>query len=156
MFGNEESGNETDRMSERKKFWLVRKKSVYIVLCLILGINLPILIWLFSEMHAADKALDAFSQRLVLKDYDGAYGTTSPGFQIALTRQDFVQQQTILCTKFGPLKSVRRGNSETTLDSRGDFTTIDTTFVFENAEREVWVKLEKVNGSWRLYGYREE
>jgi hypothetical protein len=156
MASNEENRAEVDQGYDRKKFWLVRKKALYIVLFVILAPSIPIFIWLFSEMHAAGKALDAFSQRLVAKDYDSAYSATSPEFQAAISRQDFAQQQITLCTKLGSLKAVTRGGSETNFDSRGGFTTVDTTFIFENAEREFSFKLKRVSGSWRVYGYREE
>jgi hypothetical protein len=147
---------EMDQVQDRQKFWLVRKKTVYIVLGLILLINVPIFIWLFGEMHAAGKAADAFGQRLVVEDYDGAYNAASDEFQRAVSKQDFILQQTTLAAKLGPLKTVKRGGSETNFDSKGGFTTCDTTFIFENAERQFSIKLKKVGNSWRLYGYREE
>lgn len=156
MASKEESSAEADQRYDKKKFWLVRKKVIYLVLGVILAPSVPIFIWLFSEMHAAGKALDAFSQKLVVKDYDGAYSTASPEFQAAISRQEFVQQQTALCARLGSLKAVTRGSSETTFDSNGGFTSVDTTFVFENADREFSFKLKKVAGSWRVYGYREE
>jgi len=54
------------------------------------------------------------------------------------------------------LKEVKLGGIETNFDSKGGLTTIDTTFVFENAEREFSIKLKKVGSSWCLYGYREQ
>jgi len=156
MASKEENRAEADQGYDRKKFWLVRKRLIYIVLCVVLAPSVPIFVWLFSEMHAAGRALDAFSQRLIAKDYDGAYSATSPEFQAATSRQEFVQQQTELRTKLGSLKAVTRGGSETTFDSKGGFTSVDTTFIFENGEREFSFKLKRVAGSWRVYGYREE
>jgi hypothetical protein len=145
-----------EQLQDKKKFWLVRKKPVYIVVGLILIITVPIFITLFSEMHSAGKALDAFSQRLIAKDYDGAYSEASKEFQSAISKQEFVQQQTTLCAKLGSLKVVKRGGSETTFDSNGGVTTVAATFVFENAERQFAFKLKKAGNSWRVYGYREE
>jgi hypothetical protein len=156
MSSNEAGHIELDQKYDRKKSWLVRKRPVYIVLCFAFGITLPIFIWLFSEMHSAGKALDAFSQKLILKDYDGAYSTASPEFQAAISNQDFALQMRTLCAKLGSLKSVTRGGSETKFDSKGGYTTISTTFAFENAQREFSFKLKKVAGSWRVYGYSEE
>ena len=145
-----------DQMEDRKKFWLVRKKPVYIAVGLILVLTVPIFIWLFSQMHSAGKALDAFGQRLIAKDYDGAYSAASEEFQSAISKQEFVQQQTTLCAKLGSSKEVKRGGSETTFDSNGGFSTVAATFVFENAERPFSFKLKKAGDSWRVYGYREE
>ncbi len=156
MASKEESRAEAGQRYDRRKFWLVRKKAIYIVLCVVLAPSVPIFMWLFSEMHAAGTALDAFSQRLVAKDYDGAYSAASPEFQAAVSRQEFVLQQTTLCTKLGALKADTRGGSETNFDSKGGFTTVDATFIFENAEREFSFKLKRVAGSWRVYSYREE
>jgi hypothetical protein len=147
---------EMDHTQDRKKYWLVRKKTVYIVLGLMLVINVPLFIWLFGEMHASAEAFDAFGQRLIAKDYDGAYNTASDEFRSAVSKQEFVEQQTTLSAKLGSLKTVKRGGSETNFDSKGGFTTVDATFVFENAERQFSIKLKKVGNSWRLYGYREE
>src|SRR5215470_9890893 len=113
-----------ERMQERKRFWLVRKKPVYIAVGLILVVTVPIFIWLFSEMHSAGKALDSFGQRLIARDYDGAYRESSKEFQSAISKQEFVQQQTTLCAKLGSLKVVKRGVSDTTFDSNGGFTTV--------------------------------
>lgn len=156
MASKREGRADADHGHERKKFWLVRKKAIYIVLCVTLAPSVPIFLWLFSEMHAAGKALDAFSQRLVAKDYDGAYNATSPEFQAAISRQEFVLQQTTLCTKLGSLKTVTRGGGETNFDSKGGFTTVNATLLFENAERDFSFKLKRVAGSWRVYSYREE
>jgi hypothetical protein len=145
-----------DQMQDKKKFWLVRKKPVYIILGLIIGINVPIFSWLFSEMHAAGKALDAFSQSVIAKDYEGAYNSASKEFQSAISRQDFAEQQSKLCAKLGSLKEVKRGGSETTFNSKGAFTTVDATFVFANTERQFSFKLKKDDGSWRVYGYQEQ
>jgi hypothetical protein len=145
-----------DQIQDRKKFWLVRKRPIYIVLGLILVITVPIFVWLFSEMHAASKTLDAFSQRLIAKDYDGAYSAASDEFQSAISKQEFVEQQTTLCAKFGSLNAVKRGGSETTFDSKGGFTKVDATFIFAKAERQFSFKLKKVGDSWRVYGYKEE
>lgn len=145
-----------EQTPDRKKFWLVRKKTVYIVLSLILAISVPIFIWLFSENHAAGKALDTFAQKLIAKDYDGAYSTASEDFQSAISKQDFIKQQTALCARHGSLKAVKRGGSETTFNSSGGFTTVDATFIFENAQRQFSFKLKKVGDSWRVYGYQEE
>jgi hypothetical protein len=145
-----------DQIQDRKKFWLVRRKLVYIILGSLLAINIPIFTWLFSEMHAAGKAFDEFSQRLIAKDFEGAYSSASRDFQSAISKQDFVDQQTTLCAKLGSLKTVKRGGIETNFDSKGGFTTVDATFDFENAERQFSFKLKKVGDSWRVYGYKEE
>jgi hypothetical protein len=145
-----------DQVLDKKKYWLVRKRSVYFVLGLILVVTVPIFIWLFGEMHTAGKALDAFSQRLIAKDYDGAYSAASEEFQSAVSKQEFVEQQTTLCARHGSLKAVKRGASETTFNSSGRFTTVDATFVFENAERQFSFKLKKVGDAWRVYGCQEE
>lgn len=156
MASKEESRAEADKSYDRKKFWLVRKKTLYIVLCVILAPSVPLFTWLFSEMHAAEKALDAFSQSLIVKDYDSAYNATSPEFKAAVSRQEFVQQHTTLCTKHGSLKAVTRGGSETNFDSKGGFTTVDTTLIFDRAELQLSFKLKRVAGSWRVYSYQEE
>lgn len=145
-----------DQEQEKKKFWRVRKKPVYIAVALILFITVPIFVWLFSEMHAAGKALDAFGQLLIAKDYDRAYSVASQDFQTAISKQEFVQQQTTLCVKLGPLKGLKRGATETNFDSNGGFTTIETSLIFEKAERPFAFKLKKVGSSWRVYGYKEE
>lgn len=145
-----------DQMQDRKKFWLVRKKPIYIALGLVLVVSAPIFTWLSIQVHAAGKALDAFSESLIAKDYDGAYNAASEEFRSAISKQDFVQQQTTLCEKLGSLKGVKRGGSETTFNSNGGFTTVDATFVFENADRQFSFKLKKVGDTWRVYGYREE
>jgi hypothetical protein len=145
-----------DQMQDSKKFWRVRKRPVYVILGLILAVSVPMFIWLFGEMHAAGKALDAFSQRVIAKDYDGAYKSASADFKSAISMNDFAAQQSTLCAKLGSLKEVKRGGSETTFDSKGGFTTIDATFIFENAKRQFSFKLKKDGDSWRLYGYTEE
>lgn len=145
--------NET---SESKKYWRVRKKTIYIIGGLFLVIVTPIFIWLFSEMSGAGKALDAFGQMLIAKDYEGAYSAASPDFQIAIGKQDFIGQQKALCAKLGSLKRVKRGGSETTFDSKGGFTTVDTTLIFETGERQFTFTLKKVGDRWRVYGYKGE
>jgi hypothetical protein len=138
-----------------RKYWRIRKKTVFIALGVILVITVPIFTWLFGEMHAAGKALDAFSQMLIAKDYDGAYRSASKEFQEVASRQEFIEQQTGLCVKLGPLKEVKRGNTETVFDSKGGFTTIDAVFVFETAERRFSIKMKKIGNIWRLYSYQE-
>lgn len=105
-------------------------------------------------MHAADKALDLFVENLTARNYDAAYSSTTDEFQRALSKQQFIDQQTALCSKFGILKSVEHYGRKTTLDSRGSFTTIDATLVFDKAECPFLFKLKKVSGTWRVYGYR--
>lgn len=85
-----------------------------------------------------------------------AYNAASDEFRSAVSKQEFVQQQTTLSAKHGSLKTVKRGGRETNFDSKGGFKTVDATFLFENAERQFSIKLKKVGNSWRLYGYREE
>jgi hypothetical protein len=145
-----------DQVPDRKKYWLVRKKPVYIILGLMLVIFIPFYIWIFGEMRAADKALDAFGQRLIAKDYDGAYGAASEDFRSAIRKQEFIEQQTTLCAKLGPLITVKREGSETTFEPHGGFTTVDATFVFENGERQFSFRLKKVGDAWRVHGYEEE
>jgi hypothetical protein len=105
-------------------------------------------------MHESNKALDGFSQDLIAREYDAAYRAASVPFQSALSEQEFIGQQTMLCAEYGKLKAVRREGSRITFDSNGWSTTVATTFVFENSEHEFWFKLKKADGSWRVYGYR--
>lgn len=134
----------------------MRKKWVFVAVGALIVITSPIFIWLFSEMHSAGKALDEFGQRLISRDYDGPYDGASNEFQRAISKQDFVLQQTTLSAKLGPLKQVKRGNSETIFNSNGGYTTVATSFVFENAERNFSFKLKKVGDSWRVFSYEEE
>ncbi len=139
-----------DDAPEAKKYRLIRRQSVYLVLGLVVALSVPIFSFL-SEMHEANKALDAFSQDLVAREYDAAYRAASIPFQSALSEQKFVGQQTMLCAEFGKLKAVRREGSRITFDSNGLSTTIVTTFVFENSEHAFLFKLRKADGSWRVF-----
>jgi len=77
-----------DQTHDKRRFWLVRKKTVYIVLGSLLFINAPIFIWLFSEMHASAEAVDGFGQRLIAKDYDGAYNRQAMIFEARLASRN--------------------------------------------------------------------
>jgi len=93
---------------------------------------------------------------LIAKDHESAYNAASPDFQIAIGKQDFIEQQKALCGKLGSLKQMKRGGSQTTFDSKGGFTTVDTTLIFETGKREFTFTLKKVGDRWRVYGYKEE
>jgi len=140
---------------DRKKYWIVRKKPVFIALGVLIVVVAPFSIWIFGELHAANKAFDVFCQKLIATDYDAAYAEASPDFQSAMTKQEFVEQQTTLRTRHGALKRVKRGDIETKFDSSGGFTTIEAIFIFESAERQFTFRMKKVGSFWRVYSYKE-
>lgn len=145
-----------DQMPDRKRPWLIRKKAVVIVFGVVIAIAVPLFIWLSGEVHAAGGDFDAFSQRLIAKDYNAAYRSTSDEFQSEISKQEFIGEQTKLCARHGSLKAVKRGGSLITFSLYGAFTTVDATFVFEKADSQFSFRLKKGGDSWRVYGYEEK
>jgi len=156
MSGKAEEAEEMDQMPDRKRFSLVRKNVVYVSLGMVIAIAVPLVIWLSGQMHAAGKDFDAFSQRLIAKDFNSAYSSTSDEFQSAVSKHEFIGQQTKLCARHGSLKAVKRGGSVPSFNLGGAFTTVDATFIFEKADSRFSFRLKKAGDSWRVYDYEEE
>jgi hypothetical protein len=133
-----------------------RKRIFMMIGAAILVLALPAFTWMFMEMHAANKALVAFGEALVSKDYDRAYSLTNSDFQAEMDKAAFVEQQKALSMRLGPLKKTVLGASETVGNQHGWSSTISVRFEFERAERQFAFVMKKEGGAWLVYSYTEQ
>ena len=143
----------------RKSVWVIRKKPVLIVGAIVvivfLGALAPLSIQLLHEMRIAHAQFTTFGDALVAKDYERAWSLTSPEFQDAITKADFIQQQKQLCLNLGALKAIFSKASEAEENENGVRSTIDARFVFEKGERQFQFVMKKNGTTWLVLGYEE-
>lgn len=138
-----------------KPKWTARKRVVVTIAIVIALVVTPQFVWVFMQAHAAEKTFDAFSKALVAKDYQRAYGLTSPEFQSATSEPDFARQQMALCSNLGDIEKIVRDSFETKKGQDGWSSDITARFVFKQGDREFDFAMKKQGTIWKVYGYRE-
>lgn len=138
-----------------KPRWSTRRKILVALLifpCISLLVVVPSLSW---ELHEADKALHAFCDALIAKQYKSAYALTSSEFRASVEFQRFVKVHDDLTTRMGDLKSVEITHSEVK-EQDGWHGTAKTTMDFAHGSLSFTYILKKENGIWKVYSYHEE
>jgi len=115
-----------------------------------------ILPWVFWQLHDANTALHGFTDALIAKQYERAYGLTASEFRTFTDYGTFVKVHDGLTLRMGDLKSVEWSQSEAKERSDGWYATMDAHLIFTRGSLDFVMVLKKENSSWMVYSYHEE
>jgi len=141
-----------------KRHWKWLLVVLVAVMLAALAYAIPQFLRLSREAREVDRAFAGYGTALVGQRYADAYRFGGHEFADALSYDQFVQQQRELEQHFGRLKSVQSVGYH--ISGKGNpylwSAVIAADFVFEKRTVRFDVALQKENGQWVLYGYKEE
>jgi hypothetical protein len=136
--------------------WPKATKITLIVLASYIVVFAPGFVYSFAKLHEVKKAFRGYSDQLIAADYEKAYDTTGPQFQAAISKQDFIAQQTSLCSHHGSLEKVSIGSAEIEVNEFTLSATLNTTFKYERSAERFDFVMKRYDGRWQIYGYKEQ
>jgi hypothetical protein len=110
---------------------------------------------LVGAMHEPAKAMSAYTDALIRKDYQSAYSSASPDFRAASSFADLIKMHEKLTDRLGPLKSVKQTYWHIETKNGQTASTIQADFSFERGTRTFEFELHKEDGIWRVFNYKE-
>jgi hypothetical protein len=96
-----------------------------------------------AAMHEPAKAMSAYTDALIRKDYQSAYSSASPEFRAASSFADLVKE------------SVKQTYWHIETKNGKTVSTIQADFSFERGTLAFEFELHKEAGTWRVYSYKE-
>jgi hypothetical protein len=108
-----------------------------------------------AAMHEPAKAMSAYTDALIRKDYQSAYSSASPEFRAASSFADLVKVHEKLTDRLGALKSVKQTYWHIETKNGKTVSTIQADFSFERGTLAFEFELHKEAGTWRVYSYKE-
>jgi hypothetical protein len=120
--------------------------------------TLPELTAVWPERKVVRQTFSRYTEALVNRKFEEAYGYQSPEFQERVTLASFVQYQDDAQAKFGVLKSVRQEGMAVQEWRNPDRwkASIKADFQYEKAKVRFTFVLHRDNGRWKIFGSRGE